>query len=174
MRDRHRRHRTRMSRSLSSGRASRGPVGFIRATRLRVDAAGIGKPFRPFGSSNRDVTLHQGGAMNKQTRFHIGYWIAAMVGLLVVQYAYATAQRVAPIPYSQFQQLLHDGKIAEIGVSDRYIQGKLKEPLPNGKSQFVTTRIDPQFADELQKYGVTYTGEVESTLLQDLLSWIVP
>jgi cell division protease FtsH len=112
--------------------------------------------------------------MNKQTRFHIGYWIAAMLGLLVVQYVYATAQRVAPIPYSQFQQLLHDGKIAEIAVSDRYIQGKLKEPLPNGKSQFVTTRIDPQFADELQKYGVTYTGEVESTLVQDLLSWIVP
>src|SRR6266852_7033832 len=112
--------------------------------------------------------------MNKQTRFHIGYWIAAMLGLLVVQYVYATAQRVAPLPYRQFQQLLPDGKIAEIAVSDRYIQGKLKEPLPNGKSQFVTTRIDPQFADELQKYGVTYTGEVESTLVQDLLSWIVP
>src|SRR5262249_18068112 len=32
----------------------------------------------------------------------------------------------------------------------------------------------PSFADELQKYGATYTGQVESTLLQDLLSWIVP
>jgi hypothetical protein len=30
-----------------------------------------------------------------------------------------------------------------------YIQGRLKEPL-NGKSQFVTTRVDPRFADELQ------------------------
>jgi len=112
--------------------------------------------------------------MNKQARFHIGYWVAAFVALAVGQYFYVTSQRVASIPYSQFQQLLHDGKVAEIAVSDRYIQGKLKEPLPNGKSQFVTTRIDPQFADELQKYGVTYTGEVESTLLQDLLSWVVP
>jgi cell division protease FtsH len=114
------------------------------------------------------------GTMNRQTRFHIGYWVAAVLGMIVVQYFYVTSQRVAPIPYSQFQQLLHDGKVAEIGVSDRYIEGKLKEPLPNGKSQFVTTRVDPQFADELQKYGVTYTGEVESTLIQDLLSWIVP
>jgi cell division protease FtsH len=112
--------------------------------------------------------------MNKQTRFHIGYWIGAALILLVVQYVYTTAQKVAAIPYSQFQQLLHDSKVAEIGVSDRYIQGKLKEPLPDGKSEFVTTRVDPQFADELQKYGVTYRGEVESTLVQDLLSWILP
>ena len=112
--------------------------------------------------------------MNRQTRFHIGYWLAAVLGLMVVQYFYVTSQKVAQLPYSQFQQLLRDGKIAEIGVSDRYIQGKLKEPLPDGKSQFVTTRVDPQFAEELQKYGVKYTGEVESTLLQDLLSWIIP
>jgi cell division protease FtsH len=112
--------------------------------------------------------------MKKQTKFHIGYWLAAFFGLLVLQYFYTTAQKVETIPYSQFQQLLHDGKIAEIGVSDRYIQGKLKEPLPDGKTEFVTTRIDPQFADELHKYGVTYTGEVESTLLTDILSWILP
>lgn len=112
--------------------------------------------------------------MNKQTRFHIGYWIAAALALLVVQYFYTTSQKIAAIPYSQFEQLLHEHKIAEIGVSDRYIQGKLKEPLPDGKSDFVTTRVDPQFAEELQKYGVTYRGEVESTLVQDLLSWIVP
>jgi len=112
--------------------------------------------------------------MSRQTRFHIGYWVAAVLGILVLQYFYVTGQRIEVIPYSQFQQLLHDGKVAEIGVSDRYIQGKLKEPLPNGKSQFLTTRVDPQFADELQKYGVTYTGQVESTFLQDLLSWVVP
>ncbi len=111
--------------------------------------------------------------MSNQTRFHIGYWIAAMLGLLVLQYFYVTAQKVASIPYSQFEQLLKDGQIAKVGVSDRYIQGTLKEPL-DGKSEFVTTRVDPRFAEELQKYNVTYTGEATSTLLQDLLSWIVP
>src|SRR5262249_29788349 len=114
------------------------------------------------------------GLMQKQTRFHIGYWLAAILGLLLIQYAYTTAQRIEPIPYSQFQQLLKDGKVAEVAVSDRYIQGKLKQPLPNGKSQFVTTRIDPEFADQLQKYDVTYTGQVESTFLRDVLSWIIP
>jgi cell division protease FtsH len=113
--------------------------------------------------------------MQKQTWFHIGYWIAAAAGIIIVaQYFTAANQQVAHIPYSQFEQLLHDRKVARIGVSDQYIQGTLKDLLPGGKKQFVTTRIDPQFADELQKYGVTYTGEIESTWSRDLLSWAVP
>ena len=111
--------------------------------------------------------------MSRETQFHIGYWIAAIIGLMILQYFYIAAQNVAAIPYSQFEELLHDGKIAKVGVSDRYIQGTLKEPL-DGKTEFVTTRVDPRFADDLQKYNVTYTGEVESSLLRDLLSWVVP
>jgi cell division protease FtsH len=111
--------------------------------------------------------------MSKRTQFHIGYWIAAMLGLLVLQYFYVNAEKIATIPYSQFEQLLQEGKIEKVGVSDRYIQGTLKEPL-DGKTQFETTRVDPRFAEQLQKYHVTYTGEVASTLVQDLLSWILP
>ncbi|CAX23199.1 cell division protease; ATP-dependent metalloprotease [Methylorubrum extorquens DM4] len=105
--------------------------------------------------------------------FHVSYWVAAFLGIMLVQYVYVGTQKIANIPYSQFEQLLRDGKVAEIGVSDRFIQGKLKEPL-DGKSVFVTTRVDPQFAEELQKYNVRYTGQVESTLVRDILSWILP
>ena len=101
--------------------------------------------------------------MTKQSRFHIAYWVAAILGVLALQYFYSAAEKIQSIPYSQFAQLLQDHKIAEVAVSDRYIQGKLKEPLPSGKAQFVTTRVDPPFADELQQYGVNYTGEGEST-----------
>src|SRR6266581_1239420 len=122
----------------------------------------------------RNWLLHGGCAMTKQTRFHIGYWVAAILGLMILQYFYSAAQKIAPIPYSQFQQLLQDRKVQQIAVSDRFIQGRLKEPLPDGRTQFVTTRVDPSFAEELQKYGVTYAGEIESTFLRDLLSWILP
>src|SRR5215813_13513264 len=104
--------------------------------------------------------------MNKQTQFHIGYWLAAIIGILLLQHFYSVSQRVEALPYSQFQQLLQDGKVDRVAVSDRYIQGTLKEPLPNGKKQFVTTRVDSQAADELQKSGVTFSGEAGSTLLQ--------
>jgi cell division protease FtsH len=112
--------------------------------------------------------------MNKQTQFHVGYWLAAIIGILLLQHFYSISQRIEALPYSQFQQLLQEGKVDRVAVSDRYIQGTLKEPLPNGKKQFVTTRVDSQLAGDLQKFGVTYSGEVESTLLTDLLSWVVP
>jgi cell division protease FtsH len=112
--------------------------------------------------------------MNKQTQFHIGYWLAALAGILLMQYFYSINQRIEPVPYSQFQQLLKDGKVEKVAVSNRFLQGTLKEPLPNGKKQFVTTRVDPDFAAELQKYNVTYSGEIESTFFTDLLSWVIP
>jgi cell division protease FtsH len=112
--------------------------------------------------------------MDKSKRFNTWYWVAAAVGVLLIQYFVSLAQQIAPIPYSQFQELLRGGKVAEIGISDRFIQGTLKEPLPSGQTRFATTRVDPEFAQELQQYGVRYTGQVESTLLRDILSWVLP
>ncbi len=112
--------------------------------------------------------------MTNQTRFNVGYAIAAIFLVFMIQYAVSVANQIAPIPYSDFQRLLHEGKIATVGVSDRFIQGSLKEPLPGGQKHFVTTRVDPQFAGELDKYGVHYTGQIESTFLRDLLSWVMP
>jgi len=110
----------------------------------------------------------------KKHHFHIGYAIAAIIGVVLIQYVVSTAHQVATIPYSQFQQLIREGKVESVGVSDRFIQGTLKEPLQSGQKRFITTRVDPQFSAELEKYGVRYTGEVESTLVQDLLSWLMP
>ncbi|MBR0671613.1 ATP-dependent zinc metalloprotease FtsH [Neoroseomonas soli] len=109
-------------------------------------------------------------------KFNTWYWIAALFGLLLVQYVMTNvAQPVATIPYSQFQQLLNDGKVVEVGVSDRFLQGTLKEPLPGGQIRFSTTRVEPpEFAEELSRHGVRYTGQVESNLLPMLLSWVVP
>ncbi len=99
----------------------------------------------------------------KQTRFNVGFAVAAFVGLFLIQYVMSVATQVATIPYSQFQQLLKDGKVAEVGISDRFIQGKLKEPLENGKSHSSSPpgsiRNSPS---ELQKYNVRFTGQIES------------
>jgi len=113
--------------------------------------------------------------MTKQN-FNIWYWVAALFALLAVQYAVTGVVRpVATIPYSQFRQLLNEGKVAEVGVSDRYLEGTLKEPLPSGQTRFSTTRVEPpELVEELSRHGVRFTGQVESNLLPLLLSWIVP
>jgi cell division protease FtsH len=112
--------------------------------------------------------------VTKQTRFHIGYAIAAIFGVLFIQYLVSMANQIASIPYSEFQRLLRENKVETVGVSDRFIQGTVKEPLPGGQKQFVTTRVEPEFAAELDRYGVRFTGQIESTFVRDLLSWIMP
>ncbi|WP_244470630.1 ATP-dependent zinc metalloprotease FtsH [Microvirga massiliensis] len=97
-----------------------------------------------------------------------------MIGILVLQYFIGSARVIATIPYSEFQDLLRNGTVAEIGISDRFIQGTLKEPLPGGQTRFATTRVDPDFAQDLEKYDVTYTGQIENTFFRDLLSWVLP
>jgi cell division protease FtsH len=112
--------------------------------------------------------------MTNKTRFNVGYAIAAIFAVFVIQYFISTASQIAVIPYSEFQQLLRQGKVASVGISDRTLQGTLKDALPGGQKQFVTTRVDPEIAQELEKYNVRFTGQIESTFLRDLLSWIMP
>ncbi len=109
-------------------------------------------------------------------KFNVWYWIAALFGLLVVQYVVGTVvQPVATIPYSEFQQLLNEGKVAEVGVSDRFLEGTLKEPLPGGQTRFSTTRVEPpELAELLSRHGVRFTGQIESNLVPTLLSWVLP
>ncbi|WP_202402358.1 ATP-dependent zinc metalloprotease FtsH [Shinella sp. AETb1-6] len=111
--------------------------------------------------------------MNRKTRFNIGYWIVAVFILMAIQYFLATATQVAQIPYSQFETDLRDGKIAEVAVSDNFIQGRYKQP-QNERPYFITTRVEPDLAQQLQSHGVVVTGQIESTFLRDLLSWLIP
>jgi cell division protease FtsH len=112
--------------------------------------------------------------MTSKTRFNILYGILAIAAVFVIQYVIATANQIAVIPYSEYQQLLQQGKVDSVGISDRTIQGTLKEALPGGQKQFVTTRVDADIAQQLEKYHVKFTGQIESTVLRDLLSWIMP
>jgi len=114
------------------------------------------------------------GKMNTKTQFNIWYWLLAFAGLALFQYLFTTMQHVAQIPYSEFEAQLRAGQIAEVQVSDRYIQGTFRKPLEGGQLRFITTRVDPSFAEQLRQNNVVVTGQIESTFLRDLLSWIVP
>jgi cell division protease FtsH len=118
--------------------------------------------------------MNNNSMMNNKTRFNVGYAIAAIFAIFVIQYFISAASQIAVIPYSEYQQLLKQGKVSTVGISDRTLQGTLKEPLSGGQKQFVTTRVDQETAQELEKYNVKFTGQIESTFLRDLLSWVMP
>jgi cell division protease FtsH len=95
------------------------------------------------------------------------------MGILLLHDAIVRLQQVAPIPYSEFQRHLNDGKVKEVTVTADRIQGEYRQP-EGGKSRFVTNRVDPALVAELSRHGVRFGGHVESTWLPTLLSWIVP
>jgi cell division protease FtsH len=111
--------------------------------------------------------------VEKKTQLHIGYAVAALFLLLMIQSWWQTARETEPIPYSQFLSYVEQGVVDDITVSDQYVRGSFREP-QDGKTQFVTARVDPAVAQELAKYNVKFTGTIENTFLRDLLSWVVP
>jgi cell division protease FtsH len=111
--------------------------------------------------------------MQEKARFHLIYLVVAVIGVLVVQQFLHEARTVAIVPYSEFQQLLRDRKISEVEIVADTLQGTLKEP-KGGKQRFITTRVEPELAKELDDAGVRYARREENTFLPQLLSWIVP
>src|ERR1700732_4811260 len=105
----------------------------------------------------------------KDKKVHINFWyiIAAVLGMLLIQDLYLESTKLTPIPYSRFQTLLDEDKITKIAIAQDYIRGSLKEAQPDGLKDFVTTRVDPELAQTLNKHGVTYSGVVESHWLPD-------
>ena len=111
--------------------------------------------------------------MENRTRFNVAYLIFALVALMLVQRWWQEAQSVDVVPYSEFERMLEEGRIAEITVGEQLIIGKLKQP-EGRKTTVAANRVEPELAERLGKYGVPYTRRVESTFLRDLLSWVVP
>jgi cell division protease FtsH len=104
----------------------------------------------------------------------IGYFVAAGIGMLLLQWALVAYNTVDTIPFSEFEQLVSQGAVTEVAVGQDTIQGKLKDKLPSGKSAFVTARVDPALAEKLEAKGVVVTGVPSGGLFQTILSWIVP
>jgi cell division protease FtsH len=112
--------------------------------------------------------------MEKKDQWNAGYWVVAALLLMMLQSYWQAASTVEPVPYSEFEKALAEGRVAEVLVADRTVTGKLKSPDSQGKTALVAVRVEPDVAERLSKYQVPYTRVVESTWLRDILSWILP
>ncbi len=112
--------------------------------------------------------------MDKKVQFNLWYVVAAILGVILLQDLFIQSQQVRSIPYSEFEAHLKDGRVSEVVVTPNQIQGVLKPSGGEGEQRFVTNRVEPELAGQLEQYGVTYAGAQESTFLRDLLSWVVP
>jgi len=114
--------------------------------------------------------------MEKKHKFSIWYVLLGIWVVLIVQSYIASMFAYQVIPYSHFLSLLKAGKISEVAVSANQIQGKMKVDGISGEETkgFRTIRVDQELSTLLDQYKITFKGEIESTFLRDLLSWVLP
>ena len=106
--------------------------------------------------------------------FDIGYVLFALIAILLFQQFWSIYREAEVVPYSEFESLLRDNKIAEVEVGEHVVRATLKQPLPDGRKDLLAARVDPNIAEELEAAKVKYSGVVENTWISTLLSWVVP
>jgi cell division protease FtsH len=112
--------------------------------------------------------------MDRKTQVNIWYFVAAFIAFSLLQGLYQASKQYTTIPYSQFETLLDQDKVDRVWIEQNTIQGTLKKAEKDGLKRFVTTRVTPDLAARLDQHHVTYFGEVPSTWLPDILSWVLP
>lgn len=113
--------------------------------------------------------------MKKEHRFSLWYVLIGIWVVLILQNMLQSALGVRVIPYSEFLNLLENNQIVEAQVSENQIQGKMSDPNHPGQLIiFKTVRVDPETSKLLDTHGVKFKGEIESTFLRNLFSWLFP
>ncbi len=111
--------------------------------------------------------------MDNTAKLNLWYVAIAVIAIVLMQQFLRQATTTEDISWSDFERQVAQKTIAKITVSERHILGTYKAP-HNGKTQFVTARVDLPLAAELRDSGIEVTGGEESNFLTNLLSWIVP
>jgi cell division protease FtsH len=102
------------------------------------------------------------------------YTAGFLVLLALTQALVVTLRSGRTLPYSEFKALVRADKVAEVVVGTQQIRGVLKVA-EAGSRNFTTVRIeDPKLLEDLEQHGVKFTGEVSSTWMSEILSWILP
>jgi len=111
--------------------------------------------------------------IERKHQFNLWYFVIAVFAILMFQSIWQGAGTVERIPYSEFQRQLEAGNVAAVMVGSEELRGDYITP-HDGKTSFVTQRVDEDVAAALAEHGVDYAGAIESTWFTNLLSWVLP
>jgi cell division protease FtsH len=103
------------------------------------------------------------------------WYVLAFLLLLAIGQAFFLSQQSADtILYSEFKQLVRDGKVQEVTVGEERIRGKMKADGGTGRQFSVVKVEDPNLVEELERHGVKFNGEVPSKWVGEVLGWVIP
>jgi cell division protease FtsH len=111
---------------------------------------------------------------DRERQWNLWYLVSAVLGVLFLRLIFMQLQLGEPLPYSEFLQELRSNNVKEVAIYDSQIQGVLNRPRADGRTVFVTTRVDRDLAEELTQHKVKFSGVIQSTLIRDILGWVLP
>ncbi len=111
--------------------------------------------------------------MDRKQQIHLWYFVAAFIGLLLLQDWWSQASVTERIPYSVFLEHLVAGRVASVTVRAEEIDGRYREPV-NDHTNFVTNIVPPDLTARLEQSDVEFDGTVQNTFISAILSWVVP
>lgn len=114
--------------------------------------------------------------MEKHHKFSLWYVILGVWVVLLLQNMLGSALSIRVIPYSEFLNLIRENKVTDVAISANQIQGRMHSAADGHDKGdlFRTVRVDPEISQLLAQYNISFKGQLESTFLRDLLSWVVP
>ena len=128
--------------------------------------------------------------MDKKQIASAWYFVGVFLLLMALQ-NYVFSPRVDTLSYAEFKTLVEKGKVSDVAIGAQLITGRLKldgveallpkariEELTKsgtGDHQFMTVKVDdPALVHDLQQASVNFRGEVTSTWIPMILSWVLP
>ncbi|MGH2678142.1 MAG: ATP-dependent metallopeptidase FtsH/Yme1/Tma family protein, partial [Actinomycetota bacterium] len=126
-------------------------------------------------SSGRWQGFDLGGGSGNRRRwqFTLGYILLGLLVLFVLQSLFVPQPEA--IDYSRFLQLVEEGQVERVAISETEVAGNLRNGTDAG---FVAVR--PPGIDEqellalLREHDVEFTGQQPSAFSNFLFSWILP
>lgn len=110
----------------------------------------------------------------KKSRFNFTFYLTLFFIIFLAQEYYKKNATYKTLPYSEFKTLLSSGKIKEVVVSETEARGLLKEPEADKTTMVVSTIVEPDLSNELDKYQIKYSKVIESNFLSNIFSWLIP
>jgi cell division protease FtsH len=111
-------------------------------------------------------------------RHRTGFWVLYVVGALLLGFVLhdivGGLQAGQAVSYSEFMDLVAKGEIHDVIVGSNTISGTYKSKTGGIESTFVTNRVDPAIATELQRHNVSFSGTDSGGFLQAMLAWLMP
>jgi cell division protease FtsH len=113
--------------------------------------------------------------IKREHHFQIWYAFLALLALFFFEdYLAAVGTSTQTIPYSQFQDMLAQGKLDNLTVDADRIRGDFKTPEAGKPAHFDTVRVDPALAQSLGHAAVTFAAPPPPGWLSRALAWLAP